>query len=461
VNLLDNIERVYFLGIGGIGMSALARYFHVTGKSVAGYDRTSTELTRQLASEGIGIHYEDTPERITAPFRSAANTLVVYTPAVPDDHTELVYFREHHFDIYKRSQILGLITRQKKAVAVAGTHGKTTVSTMIAHIMARGGEGCSAFLGGISKNFNSNLVLDARSNWVVTEADEFDRSFLQLFPYAGIVTAMDADHLDIYGNEGAMVEAFNKFIGQIDREGLLLMKDGLPVDRSTVPSRVFTYSLKGSADFRADNIRLRNRRYCFDLIGPGILLKDLSLEHPGLVNVENAVAAAAVSLLLGIDHQQVRMALEDFSGIQRRFDFHIKTDQLVYIDDYAHHPKEIEATLLSVRDLFPDKKITGIFQPHLYTRTRDFAEGFADSLILLDRLILLDIYPARELPIKGVTAEMILHKVSIREKMMCHKEDLLEELRKSEIEVLITLGAGDIDKLVDPIEQLLKVGGAG
>lgn len=456
MNLPDNIKRVYFLGIGGIGMSALARYFRATGKSVAGYDRTPTELTRQLASEGIVIHYEDSPDLIPVPFRSVTNTLVVFTPAIAADHAELGYFKDHHFDIYKRSQILGLITRQKKTVAVAGTHGKTTVSTMIAYILATGGPGCNAFLGGISKNFNGNLVLNAKSDWIVTEADEFDRSFLQLFPFAGVVTAMDPDHLDIYGTAGNMVEAFNQFIGQIDRKGLLLMKKGLPVDRSKLPSQVYTYSLKDSSDFRADKIQLQNRKYHFNLIGPGILLKDLSIEHPGLLNVENAVAASALAVLLGLDHQQIRSALEKFSGIRRRFDYHIKTEKVVYIDDYAHHPQEIEATLLSLRELYPDKKITGIFQPHLYTRTRDFTDGFVKSLSLLDQLILLDIYPAREVPIPGVTSEMIFRGVSIREKIMCRKEDLLDVLRKSEIEVLITLGAGDIDTFVEPITKLLK-----
>jgi UDP-N-acetylmuramate--alanine ligase len=436
-------------------MSALARYFHTTGKTVAGYDRTLTTLTKQLSTEGIAVHYEDSPELIPLPFRAPENTWVVFTPAVPDDHTELVYFKKHNFKIYKRSAILGLITRGHKTVAVAGTHGKTTVSTMIAHIMTLGGPGCSAFLGGISKNFNSNLVLDLQSDWIVTEADEFDRSFLQLHPYAAVITAMDPDHLDIYGTAELMQEAFNHFIGQIDREGLLMMKKGLPVELSRLPARTYTYSLKGNTDFRADNIRLQNQRYHFDLIGPGILLKDLSIEHPGLVNVENAVAATAVAVLLQLDHQQIRQALNTFSGTQRRFDYHIKTDKIVYIDDYAHHPKEIEATLNSVRELYPGKKITGVFQPHLYSRTRDFAEGFAESLSLLDRLILLNIYPARELPIEGVTSDIIFRNVHIKEKMICSKEQLLKILRKADIEILITLGAGDIDKYVEPITQLL------
>jgi UDP-N-acetylmuramate--alanine ligase len=455
VNGLNNIKHVYFLGIGGIGMSALARYFHTTGKTVAGYDRTPTALTLQLSSEGIAVHYDDSPEFIPLPFRSPENTWVVFTPALPGDHSELAYFKDHHFKIYKRSEILGLITRGHKTVAVAGTHGKTTVSTMIAHIMTRSGPGCNAFLGGISKNFNSNLVLNAQSNWVVAEADEFDRSFLQLHPYAAVITAMDPDHLDIYGTVESMQTAFNNFIGQIDREGLLIMKKGLPVDSSKIPARTYTYSLNSNSDFHADSIHMENRRYHFDLIGPGIMLKDLSIEHPGLVNVENAVAATAIAVLLQLDHQQIRLALEVFSGIQRRFDYHINREKIVYIDDYAHHPKEIEATLKSIRELYPGKKITGVFQPHLYTRTRDFAKGFAESLSLLDRLILLDIYPARELPIEGVTSEIIFRNVHIKEKLMCRKEQLIDTLLKTNIEILVTLGAGDIDNYVEPIKQLL------
>jgi UDP-N-acetylmuramate--alanine ligase len=455
VNNLNTIQHIYFLGIGGIGMSALARYFNATGKNVAGYDRTPTALTRHLSMEGIAVHYDDSPGLIPPLFKSPENTWIVLTPAVPHDHAELAYFKQHHFTIYKRSAMLGLIARNHKTVAVAGTHGKTTVSTMIAHIMAQSSVGCNAFLGGISKNFNSNLVLNAQTNWVVTEADEFDRSFLQLHPYAAVVTSMDADHLDIYGTAELMQEAFNLFIGQIDRQGLLLMKTGMPVKNSALPARTFSYSLSGNSDFYADNIRLEQGRYHFDLIGPDILLKDLSLEHPGLVNVENAVAATAMAVLLHIDHQQIRSALETFSGIKRRFDYHIKTDKIVYIDDYAHHPREIEATLKSVCELYPGKKITGVFQPHLYTRTRDFAAGFAESLSLLDRLILLDIYPARELPIEGVTSEIIFSKVLLTDKVMCSKSQLLEILRHTNIEILITLGAGDIDSFVEPIKQLL------
>ncbi len=460
MSALQNIQHIYFLGIGGIGMSALARYFNITGKTVAGYDRAPTQLTHQLAGEGIAIHYEDDPRLISTEFHSPENTWVILTPAIPADHAELAWFRKNRYNIFKRSEILGLLTKGHKTVAVAGTHGKTTVSTMIAHILAHGKSGCNAFLGGISKNYGSNLILNPHSDWMVTEADEFDRSFLQLNPYAAVVTAMDPDHLDIYGNAENMQQAFNQFIGQIDREGLLLMKEGLPVDPGVIPVKTYTYSLNGPADFHADNIRLENRRYYFDLTGPGIRIKNLSLEHPGLVNVENAVAATAMTSLLKTDYQQVRQSIDTFSGIQRRFDYRIKAGKIVYIDDYAHHPMEIEATLRSVRELYPDKKITGIFQPHLYSRTRDLAKGFAQSLGLLDSLILLDIYPARELPIEGVTSEMVFRDVPVADKIMCRKEELLGVLQKRDIEVLITLGAGDIDKLTEPITQLLltKIG---
>jgi UDP-N-acetylmuramate--alanine ligase len=451
---LNNIRNVYFLGIGGIGMSALARYFHATGRGVAGYDRTPTPLTRQLSAEGIAVHYSDDPLLVPVSFRSAGDTLVVLTPAVPADHAELAWFRKNGFGIHKRSEILGLIARHKKTIAVAGTHGKTTVSTMIAHIMSQSESGCSAFLGGISKNFNSNLVLNMESDWLVAEADEFDRSFLQLQPYAAIVTSMDPDHLDIYGNAESMREAFSQFITQINRQGILLMKKGLPVNRSIAPEHIYSYALNEEADFRAENIRLENRKYFFDLSGPGIAIRDISLIHPGKVNVENAVAASSMAALLGTGNDVIRKALETFSGIQRRFDYHINTNTKVYIDDYAHHPKELEATITSVRELYPGKKITGIFQPHLYSRTRDLADDFAKSLGLLDQLILLDIYPARELPIEGVNAGLIFNKVRLAEKIMCSRDQLLNRLGEMDIQVLITLGAGDIDTLVDPIKKM-------
>ena len=451
---LNSIQNVYFLGIGGIGMSALARYFNVTGKQVGGYDRTPSDLTAELEKEGILVHFDDAPGSIPRAFRDKNNTLVVFTPAVPGDHKELTYFREHQFTVLKRSEILGLITRQKKTVAVSGTHGKTTVSTMIAHLMAKSDKGCNAFLGGISRNFNSNLVLNPSSEWVIAEADEFDRSFLRLFPQVAVVTAMDPDHLDIYGNTEELHAAFNSFVSQIHADGILLMKKGVPIEKKNMPAHVYTYSLNDtSTDFHAGNIRLEKRKYFFDLIGPGIVIKDISLLHPGLVNVENAIAATAVAALLGMTPELIRMTMETFEGIRRRFEYHVNTGNIVYIDDYAHHPRELEATILSVRELYPDKKITGVFQPHLYSRTRDFADGFAKSLSLLDQLVLLDIYPAREVPIEGVNAAMIYDKVEIKEKYLCSMDGLMDMLQKLRVEVLITLGAGDIDKMVEPIKQ--------
>lgn len=456
MKILATIKNIYFLGIGGIGMSALARYFRLSGKNVAGYDRTKTPLTEQLESEGINIHYKDDLRLIPTEHLSASDTLIIYTPAVPQDHSEFIHFKKYGFQLYKRSQVLGLISGDYKTVAVAGTHGKTTVSTMIAHIMWESIEGCNAFLGGISKNFNSNLAVNNSSNWIVTEADEFDRSFLQLFPYAAVITAMDPDHLDIYGTPEAMNESFRQFTSQIDRSGLALIKHGLPLDKDVLPKRTFSYSLHGESDFFAENIRLEGITYHFDLKGPGIVIRDISLEHPGLVNVENAVAASAITSLLGIDQGQIRKSLSGFTGIQRRFDYKIKSPEITYIDDYAHHPGEIEATLKSVKEMYPGKKITGVFQPHLYSRTRDLADGFAESLGLLDRLILLDIYPARELPLEGVSSDLIFRKVKLNQKMMCSKDQLLSLLDSMPLEILITLGAGDIDKLVEPISGMLE-----
>ena len=454
---LDTIRQVYFLGIGGIGMSALARYFKADRKQVAGYDRVATDLTRELEKEGIMIHYADSADLIPQAFKVPRHTLVVMTPAIPADHSELAYFRSLGYAISKRSEVLGLITRNKKTIAVAGTHGKTTVSSMIAYLMSRAGPGCSAFLGGIARNFNSNLVLDRNSEWMVAEADEFDRSFLQLSPWAAVVTAMDPDHLDIYGNVGDMQVAYNQFISKINTEGILLYKHGLPLKPSALPARVHTYSLRDAGDFHAENVSLRNRQYHFDLTGPGTRMRDISLLHPGIVNVENAVAACSLAVLSGLDPERVRTAMAGFTGIRRRFEYHINSENLVFIDDYAHHPREIEATLLSLRELYPDKKLTGIFQPHLYSRTRDLADSFAESLDLLDDLILLDIYPARELPVQGVSSELIYNKVKHASKTMCSKEGLLRELKQRKPEVLITLGAGDIDGLVEPIkDQLLK-----
>jgi UDP-N-acetylmuramate--alanine ligase len=450
-----SIERIYFLGAGGIGMSALARYFNASGKKIAGYDKTPSALTDQLMTEGIDIHFDDAVDLIPEPFRTRQGTLVIVTPAIPAEHTEMGFFRNNNFPMLKRAEVLGLITQQKRTIAVAGTHGKTTVTTMISWIMSHSKESCSAFLGGISKNFNTNLVLDSKSEWVVAEADEYDRSFLHLHPYAAVVTAMDADHLDIYGNLEEMHKSFYGFVSQINRDGFLVAKKNLPLEKSDFKGRRYTYSMDEKADFYATSMRLKDAVYTFDVVTPTSVIRSVTLHHPGLVNIENAVAAIAVTSLLGVEETIIRNSLADFSGNQRRFDYIIKTDRVVFIDDYAHHPREIEATLRSVRDLYPRKKITGIFQPHLYTRTRDLAADFAKSLDLLDELILLDIYPARERPIEGVTSGIILQQTAVKNKMICHRKDLVEILKGRNIEVLITMGAGDIDRLVEPIKDIL------
>jgi UDP-N-acetylmuramate--alanine ligase len=451
---INTFKRVYFIGIGGIGMSALARYFKATGKDVAGYDRTNTVLTGELMNSGINIHFKDDIELIPNDYLKTSGTLVIITPAIPVDHKELTHFRKNNFKIFKRSEILGLIVNKKNNIAVSGTHGKTTVSTMIAHILSHSRTGCSAFLGGISKNFNSNLVFNEKSNYMITEADEFDRSFLKLFPYFTVITAIDADHLDIYGSKDELDKTFNQFVNQTKKGGTVLVKKGLKLSLK-YDYDYYTYTLTNNADFYACNISLNNDTYNFDVVTPTIKIKNLILKNTGIVNVENAVAAAAVSYLIGIDQETIRDALGKYTGITRRFDYLIKTKELVYIDDYAHHPQELNAVINSVRELYPDRKVTGIFQPHLYSRTRDFANEFAESLGNLDELILLDIYPARELPIKNITSKVIYDKVKLQNKELCEKKDLLNKLRKRHVEVLLTLGAGDIDQYVEPIKKLL------
>ncbi|MFA8435595.1 MAG: UDP-N-acetylmuramate--L-alanine ligase [Marinifilaceae bacterium] len=449
---INTFENIYFVGIGGIGMSAIARYFKSQGKRVAGYDRTATQLTRALKEEGICITFEDGEDQIPQEFRSSEKTLVVYTPAIPAEHQQLSFFQQGGFPLFKRSQVLGLISDNLKGIGIAGTHGKTTVSTMTAHILKQSHLDCNAFLGGISRNYESNLLLSADSPWVVLEADEFDRSFLQLHPHVAVVTSMDADHLDIYGDKGELEKTFFQYIDQIRPEGKLVYKKGLPIQ---VENReTYTYALEDDADFSAMNLRLEEGFYLFDLHSPMGVLADLKLSYPGKINVENAVAASAVALLCGVEESELRNALSGFKGVWRRFDYQVRSENLVYIDDYAHHPSELAATISSVRELYPNRKITGIFQPHLYTRTRDFVDGFAESLDLLDEVILLDIYPARELPIEGVSSNIIKNRLT-KPSQLCSKEELLEILREKDLEVLLTLGAGDIDKLVPPIKKLL------
>ncbi len=448
-------ENVYFVGIGGIGMSALARFFVLNGKNVAGYDKVSTPLTDALQTEGILIHFDDQLNLVPEPFKNAQTTLVVYTPAIPKEHSELIYFQNNPFVLMKRAQVLGALSKAYRTVAVAGTHGKTTMSTMTTHLLNGSTISTSAFLGGISKNLNSNLLLSPNTQLVVTEADEYDRSFLNLYPHTALIGSMDADHLDIYGAKEAMHQSFFEFINQIEPGGNLVQKIGLPhPDRSDIQR--YTYSLDDSrSDFYASKMALSDDLYTFDLVTPMGKILNLKLGVPGIVNVENAIGASALALLSGIQSDELRTGLESYSGVKRRFDYRIKTSKLIYIDDYAHHPEELKAFITSVRQLYPYKKISGIFQPHLFTRTRDFAEGFATSLGLLDELFLMDIYPARELPIPGVDSQMVLNQVQLNDKMLCSKDNLLDILSKRKFEVLLTLGAGDIDQFVEPIEALL------
>ena len=456
--VLGKINRVYFIGIGGIGMSALARYFLQLGKIVAGYDRNSGKLTGKLTEEGALIHYTDNIEKIPYEFKigDKYETLVVYTPAIPENHSELLFFRENGYSVLKRSEVLGLIAGEKTTFAIAGTHGKTTISTMVAHILNSTSAGCNALLGGISRNYGTNLLVNKRSKYLVAEADEYDRSFLQLYPDYAIISSMDADHLDIYGNVEEMNIAFSKFASQVKKNGILLIKKGVNLYQgSNIQSKCYFYSAEEKSDFYAQNIRLIQGHYSFDLYTPEGKIENIIIGQPGLYNVENAIAALAIVWLAGVNRETIFKSIEDFRGIQRRFDIHINEPNLVYIDDYAHHPREILACISSVRELFPGKKITGIFQPHLYSRTRDFADDFAKSLNMLDKLILLDIYPARELPIEGVTSELIFNKVELESKVLCPLEKLMSKLSDDKPEVLITMGAGNIDEYVEPIINLL------
>lgn len=442
---------IYFLGIGGIGMSAIARYYKFKGFEVSGYDRTPSDLTRRLENEGIPVHYEDNSEFIP---KDVENTLVVYTPAIPDTLEEYRYVTSNGYRVIKRSRMLGEITSGQSCLAVAGTHGKTTTSTMIAHILTDSGKGCSAFLGGISRNYGTNLLMGA-GNTVVAEADEFDRSFLQLHPSIAIITSMDADHLDIYGDLAHVQEAFRQFASQVSET--LILKYGLPVQYTDTGARIYTYHIDNpQATFHAINLRTeKDGHFRFDLVHPGGVLEDIRVGTLGRVNVENSIAAAAACLCYGVDAQKVRIAIGSFSGAKRRLEEHINTDSCVYIDDYAHHPAELAATISSVREVFPDRKLTAVFQPHLYTRTRDLAPEFAKALSSVDKLILLDIYPAREEPIEGVSSEIIFKDVTCPEKVLCRRADFLDMMKDEPVEVLVTFGAGDIDRFVEPLTEML------
>ena len=454
---VNTIKSVYFIGAGGIGMSALVRYFLSKGKIVAGYDRTPSDLTEKLIEEGADIHYEEDITLIPEECKKKESTMVVFTPAIPETHRELQFFRNNGFEILKRAQVLGMLTRTEKGLCVAGTHGKTTTSSMTAHLLHQSHIGCNAFLGGISKNYKTNLLLSSTSEYVVIEADEFDRSFHQLTPYATVVTAVDSDHLDIYGTREAYLESFNKYTSLIVPGGYLIAKKGIELSpRVQENVKVYSYGIE-EGDFRTENIRIGNGEIIFDYISPFGNIKDIQLGVPVYVNIENGVAAMALAQIAGVTNEEIKKAMPTFGGVDRRFDFKIKEDNLVFLSDYAHHPAEIKQSISSVKALYPGKKVTVIFQPHLYTRTRDFYKEFASSLSLADEVILLDIYPARELPIEGVTSRLIFDNLANPAKTtMCSKEELLDLIAGKDIEILITLGAGDIDNMVPQICNILK-----
>ena len=454
---VNTLKSVYFIGAGGIGMSALVRYFLSKGKKVGGYDRTPSELTMKLIEEGADIHYEEAPEKIPAEFKDPESTLVVYTAAMPEDHILLQYFRKHGFTIYKRAQVLGMLTRSSKGLCAAGTHGKTTTSTMTAHLLHQSQVGCDAFLGGISKNYGTNLLLSDSSAYVVIEADEFDRSFHWLSPYATIITSTDADHLDIYGTEEAYLESFNHYTSLIQPGGSLVIREGIRLQpRLQEGVRLYTYSSE-SGDFHAENIRIGGGEIVFDYVSPLGNISDVQLGVPVAINIENGIAAMALAQLSGVSNEEIKTGMASFRGVDRRFDFKIKTDKVVYLSDYAHHPEEIKQSILSMRALYGNKKLTGIFQPHLYTRTRDFYQEFAESLSLFDEVILTDIYPARELPIEGVSSQLIYDNLRPDiDKILCTKEEVIDILKKKEIEVLMTLGAGDIENYAPQICEILN-----
>jgi len=454
---LSQYDTIYFLGIGGIGMSALARWFCKQGLTVAGYDRTPTPLTRELEKEGILIHFDDNIRLIPAAV-TKEKTLVVYTPAIPKDHKEYVHLKSQGFTILKRSEVLGLITQEYKTIAVAGTHGKTTTSSLITHILKVAGMDIVAFLGGVTTNYATNLVMQgeiSKATVVVAEADEFDRSFLRLFPQIAVITSVDADHLDIYGNHQEVIKSFTDFAHQVKQGGLLVKHESTrAIDDEMEGVEVNTYGMS-RGQFFASQITTEGGFFEFNLVGFASEIRNIKLGVPGFHNLENAIAATIVTKHLGVDDEVIKQALASFSGVKRRFEFLIRRDDLVFIDDYAHHPTEIEAFLKSLRSMYAGRKITAIFQPHLYTRTRDFAEGFSKSLSLADEVLLMDLYPARELPIPGVSSDMLFDKITSDIKIRCTKANVVEKLEDLEVEVVATIGAGDIDTCVEPIRQSL------
>ena len=453
----EQIKAVYFVGIGGIGMSAIARYFLNLGLPVGGYDKTPSDLTERLRQEGAEVHYEDSVELIPAVCRQPESTLVIYTPAIPAEHSELTYFRQNGFEIQKRAQVLGTLTRALKGLCVAGTHGKTTTSSMAAHLLHQSHVDCNAFLGGITKNYGTNYILSQESPYVVIEADEFDRSFHWLTPFASVITATDADHLDIYGTEEAYLESFRKYSSLILPGGCLVMHTGLKMHADVQEGvTVYSYS-REEGDFHAANVQIGNGRITFDLVSPLGNIPAIELGVPVSVNIENGIAAMALAQIAGATADEIRQGMASFSGVDRRFDFRLKTDRMVYLSDYAHHPEEIRRSLESIRELYQGRRIKAIFQPHLYTRTRDFYRDFADALSLLDDVCIVDIYPAREAPIPGVTSQLIYDNLRPGVKrQMCSKAGILDVVRQGGFDVLVTLGAGDIENYAEDITKLLE-----
>ncbi|TYA53157.1 UDP-N-acetylmuramate--L-alanine ligase [Formosa maritima] len=447
---LDNIHNVYFVGIGGIGMSALARYFHAKNKRVAGYDKTQTDITDGLESIGIQVHFNDSVANIPDAFLNYDTTLVVYTPAIPKDNMELVYFKNQpSFSVLKRSQVLGLITENTFCLAVAGTHGKTTTTSILGHLLNECNVPVTAFLGGISENYNSNLILKGTKVSVV-EADEFDRSFLTLSPDLACITSMDADHLDIYGDASELIKSFEDFSKRVKENGKLFVKNGLPLNG-------ITYGIEDDSDYSIHNIKIENGVYVFDVKTPKTTLEKLQFNLPGRHNMSNALIALAMAVEYGCPHQQLAKALASYKGVKRRFSYHIKTDNLIFIDDYAHHPEEINAVHQAVREMYPEKHVLAIFQPHLFSRTRDFAEEFAKSLSNFDEVLLLDIYPARELPIEGVNSKWLLDKIENKNKQLINKSEIVPKIKESQAQIILTIGAGDIGEEVKQIKQALSV----
>ena len=470
---LNKIKHIYFIGIGGIGMSSIARFFNILGKNIAGYDLTKTTLTSQLEDEGIDIHYQDDIEFIPNNYKkNSLEILIIYTPAIPIDNSELNYFRKNNYKILKRAEILGIISRNFPTIAIAGTHGKTTVTSITAHILRQNNNILSGFLGGISNNYNSNLIIDNQSikyfsnkptkennseikKYVVLEADEFDKSFLNFYPEIALITSTDKDHLDIYENKANIISAFEKFLTQTHENGIIILNKKLNLK---IPNnrKCYTYSLTEKADFYAKNIRIHDTYYYADIVCPNFTIKEVKFGMHGIINVENAIAAIALSSFSGVSAKEIKKAVSTFSGVKRRFDIQILTKELIYIDDYAHHPEEIKALINSVKKTFPEKKITAIFQPHLYSRTQDFAEEFAESLELIDDIILTEIYPAREKPIYNVTSKIIIDRIKNKNKILCQKNELIDLLKNKKIELLLTIGAGDIDKEVEKIKKFLN-----